>query len=438
MVSRLVAASRHGAQLGYVTAICITLLVAVPLSSSAQERSDSVTIVRAGRVFDSERGVFLPARDIVVRGNAIDEVRPPGPAPAGARVIDLQRYTVLPGLIDAHTHLLAVYAVEQEGRPNIPEEPPMRILRGAAHARGYLRAGTTTVRDLGDAGPFLDIVLRKAIEEGTVEGPRMIVSGPGLTFISYDGDNRLVRDGADGVLAVRENFLKGAELIKWYSGSTFMGGPLLHTAAEVRAIVAEAHRLRMKVTAHAFMDIGALHAIDAGIDAIEHGYYLSDSVLRLMKQKEIVLVPTDIDSVSWFRYEENHGRAGSGPTPRELVRRRDRLTRALAIGVTIAAGSDHLGWPVGNGTREVLYSYAEAGASPVQILQFATINAARLIGLDRPSTNALPRRSHTIGAIKPGAFADIIAVDGDPGTDIHALDRIRFVMKDGIVYVSTP
>lgn len=415
--------------------ICFLLLLA-GASSAAQTGNDSLTIIRAGRLFDSERGVFLGARDIVVRGKVVDDVRPPGPAPAGARLIDLQRYTVLPGLIDAHTHLLIGPEAQNEVGGEL-DEPPLRVLRAAARARSFLRAGTTTVRDLGDAGQFLDVALRKAIDEGSAEGPRMIVSGPGLTF-GPNEDNRVVRGVADGVLAVRDNFLKGAELIKLYFGSIYPGGVSLGTPMEVRAIVAEAHRLRMKVTAHAFTDAAALSAIDAGVDAIEHGYYLSDSVLRLMKAKQMTLVPTDIDSVSWFAWDRDHGGPGYGPTPRELTRRRDRLRRALALGVTIAAGSDALGSPVGTGTRHVLYAYAEAGAAPIQILQAATINAARLIGLDRPSPDALPRRNHSIGAIKPGAFADIIAVEGDPGTDIRALDQIRFVMKDGTVFVPPP
>lgn len=148
------------------------------------------------------------------------------------------------------------------------------------------------------------------------------------------------------------------------------------------------------------------------------------------------LVPTDIDSVSWFAYDKARGGPGYGPIPREIIRRRDRLRRALSLGVTIAAGSDARGSPEGTGMRHVLYSYAEAGATAVQILQAATINAARLLGLDKPSGKSVPRRDYTIGVVKVGAFADIIAVEGDPGTDIRALGQVQFVMKDGIVFVA--
>lgn len=421
----------------------MTLLGAATLPGSAQERTDT-TVIHAARLFDSERGAFLSARDIVVSGGVVIDVRPPGSVPTGARVIDLRDYTVLPGLIDAHTHLLMWRTVAQEEVGSVAaEEPALRTLRAAARARTYLHAGITTVRDLGDAGRFLDVALRRAIDEGSVEGPRMIVSGPGLTDRTTNDENRAVRGADDARLAVRENFVNGAELIKLYSGSIYPGGSPILTPGEMRAIVDEAHRLKLKVTAHAFTDVAAAAVIDAGVDAIEHGYYLSDSTLRRMKAKGIVLVPTDIDSLTWVRYTERApgGAPGAAPAPlaREVARRRDRLARAIAIGVDLAAGSDtyvDLGWQPGEAAKRVLFSYAEAGASPIQILQAATINAARLIGLDRPSSDALPRRRHTVGAVKPGAFADIIAVDGDPAIDIRALERVRFVMKDGTVYLS--
>ena len=446
-------------------ATLVTVMLTVATVSHAQTSKDTgITVIHAGRVFDSERGVFLRSQDILVKGNVIDTIGSSLTIPTGARVIDLRRYTVLPGLIDAHTHLLS-WATGRVG-DNLPlvnlnatviEGTPLRVLRAGARARTYLQAGFTTIRDLGDAGRFLDVALRTAIDEGSVDGPRMIVSGPGLitefpwfqpehsSFLSEE--YRVIKGPLDATLAVRENFARGADVIKMYAGTIRSGGSIMMTPEEMRAIVHEAHRLGMKVTAHAGSDNSVRSALEAGVDGIEHAYFVNDSTLGLMKQQNVALVPTDIDSITGLRYDILTGLRYDGssqpPTPAQIAQslsgRRQRLMRALAVGVTIAAGSDmyiDLGWSQGEAAKHVLFAYAEAGMQPVQILQAATINAARIIGLDRPtSPGRVPRREHTIGAIRPGAFADIIAVEGDPGVDIHALENVRFVMKDGTVYV---
>ena len=437
----------------------LTAMLTVGTAVLAQTPRDTgTTLIHAGRLFDSERGIFLRSQDILVKGNLIDTIGPSLAIPAGARVIDLRRYTVLPGLIDAHTHLLS-WSTGRMGddmplvnlKATVIDGTPLRVLRAARRARSFLQAGVTTIRDLGDAGRFLDVALRTAIDEGSVDGPRMIVSGPGLIFAmpwfqpEYSSflseEYRVIKGPLDAALAVRENFTRGAEVIKMYAGTVRPGGAIILTPEEMRAIVQEAHRLGMKVTAHAFGDASVRSALDAGVDGIEHAYSVSDSTLALMKQKGVVLVPTDIDSLTELRYDSLV--SGSKPSPERITRylspRRQRLMRAIASGVTMAAGSDmylDLGWSQGEAAKHVLFAYAEAGMHPVQILQAATINAARTIGLDKPaSPGRVPRRDHAIGAIKPGAFADIIAVEGDPGVDIHALGNVRFVMKDGTVYV---
>jgi imidazolonepropionase-like amidohydrolase len=340
------------------------------------------------------------------------------------------------------------------------EGTPLRVLRAAARAGTYLRAGFTTIRDLGDSGRFLDVALRKAIDEGSVDGPRMIVSGPGLItdfawfqpqYSSFMLEEyRVIRGPVDAALAVRENFARGAELIKVYSGTIGRGLATMMTPEEMRAIVGEAHRLGMKVTAHAGSDPSVRSALDAGVDSIEHGFSVDDATLGLMKQKGVTLVATDIDSASELRYdiasEPRYDTTKPPPTPEQIAQdltpRRQRLIRALAAGIPVAAGSDvyiDLGWSQGDAAKHVLFAYAEAGMQPVAILQAATINGARLIGLDKPSSpGRLPQRTHAIGIIKAGAFADIIAVEGDPGVDIQALKNVRFVMKDGTVYVRNP
>ena len=197
---------------------------------------------------------------------------------------------------------------------------------------------------------------------------------------------------------------------------------------EMRAIVEEAKLLRIKVAAHATNDIAVRRAVEAGVDSIEHGYEIKDETLALMKQRGTALVPTDIDDFSLKRYAE---RTKQPPTSlqRFMENSRDRLRRAIAAGVTIVAGSDNyidMGMPQGESAKRVLFAYRESGMEPAQILQSATINAGRLFGDPR------------LGVIKPTAFADIIAVEGDPAQDFTALERVKFVMKNGKIYVNVP
>ena len=406
-----------------------------------------VTLIHAGRVFDSERGTFLPRRDILVRRGVIDTIGERLSAPAGARVVDLSRFSVLPGLIDSHTHLLYLESpagelTTQGASAVIMEGTPLRALHGAARARTFLAAGITTVRDLGNSGRFGDIALRDAIRDGSVDGPRMIAAGPGLSpeggqfpglQSSYraiaEEEYRVVRGPQDAALGVRENVTYGADVIKIYSNNTPNRGSL--SVDEMRAIVDEAHRLHVKVTAHATSDEAVWRAATAGVDGIEHVYQVADSTLALMKQKGIVMVPTDLDSATMLRYaSRSQGKFTVTPAqvPTFLTGQRERLRRAMKIGVTIAAGSDNyidLAMPQGDAAKHNLFAYAEAGMPAPLVLQAATLNASLLLGLEGK-----------IGVIKPKAFADIIAVEGDPATDIHALERVRFVMKQGTTFLN--
>ena len=406
-----------------------------------------VTLIHAGRVFDSERGVFTAARDILVRRGVIDTIAERLPAPAGARVVDLSRFSVLPGLIDSHTHLLYLESpagelTMQGAGAVIMEGTPLRALHGAARARTFLAAGITTVRDLGNSGRFGDMALRDAIRDGSVDGPRMIAAGPGLSpeggqfpglQSSYraiaEEEYRVVRGPQDAALGVRENVTYGADVIKIYSNNTPNRGSL--SVDEMRAIVDEAHRLHVRVTAHATSDEAVWRAAFAGVDGIEHVYQVADSTLTLMKQKGIFMVPTDLDSATMLRYaSRSQGKFTVTPAqvPTFLGGQRERLRRAMKIGVPIAAGSDNyidLGMPQGDAAKHNLFAYAEAGMPAPVVLQAATLNASRLLGLEGK-----------IGVIKPKAFADIIAVEGDPATDIHALERVRFVMKQGTTYLN--
>ena len=424
-----------------------TVLIA-PMAGAQTPRDTGTTIIRAGRLFDSEKGTFATNIDVRVRNNRVDSVGPSLSAPAGARVIDLRRYTVLPGLIDAHVHLLYLEnpsgGLTTEGmKAVVVEGTPLRALHGAARARTFLAAGITTVRDLGNSGRFGDIALRDAIRDGSVDGPRMIASGPGLSpeggqfpgiQPSYraiaEEEYRIVRGAEDAALAVRENVTYGAEVIKIYSNNTPNRGQL--TLDEMRAIVQTAKQLGVRVTAHATDDGAVWRAAEAGVDGIEHGYQISDSTLRLMARKKIFLVPTDIDSISLVRFLKLQNPEAPPPGSAQLAGYRnaigDRLRRAIAAGVPIAAGSDNyidFRIPQGEAAKHVLQAYAEEGMKPLAVLQAATVGAATLLGNTR------------LGVVKPGALADIIAIEGDPLSDIKALERVRFVMKDGTVYRST-
>jgi imidazolonepropionase-like amidohydrolase len=398
--------------------------------------------MRAGRLFDSEAGTFLENQDILVRGRRIEAVGPGLTIPEGAELIDLRNYTVLPGLIDAHTHLL--YLEDPSGslttdglKALVLEGTALRALHGAGRARTFLDAGITTVRDLGNSGNLGDVALQRAIQDGSVEGPRMIVSGPGLSPVGgqFRGlrreyaelaadEYRIVKGPEDAAEAVRENVTFGADVIKIFSNNT--PSPLYLSLAEMRAIVAEAEVLGVRVAAHATNDRAVWQAVEAGVHSIEHGYQVADSTLRFMKERGVALVPTDADSVTIVRYLERTERYSPERVRSYLASHRDRLMRAKAAGVTIVAGSDayiDLGVPQGEAARRVLFAYHQAGLTPGEVLQAATINGAKLMGGEG-----------RVGVIKAGAFADIIALEGNPEADFDALERVRFVMKEGRVY----
>jgi imidazolonepropionase-like amidohydrolase len=402
-------------------------------------------IIHAGRVFDSERGVFLGARDILLRGNRIEAIGENLQAPAGTREIDLRGYTVMPGLIDAHTHLLMETSPKlNEGhemaREVTFEGTPLRALRGGARARTYLHAGITTVRDLGNSGTFGDAALAEAIREGSVEGPRMYFSGPGLSpeggqlpgvdhghMAVVHGEYRIVNGVDDARRAVRQAVIQGARVIKIYAENT--PNPASLTMEEMRAIVDEARRSGLTVAAHATDDAATWRAVEAGVTTIEHGYDVADSTFAFMARRGVALVATDPDRGTMNRFIEVIEM--NPPPPDEareeyLERPRSRIRRARAAGVTIVAGSDMyagLGGSRGEWSRRVLFAYLDAGMTPAQVLQSATFHAGRALGEER------------LGVIRPGAWADLIAVEGDPAQDFTAMERVRFVMKDGKVFV---
>ena len=420
------------------------LSVSPSFRPSVLHAQDSAIVIKAGQLFDSEKGVFLTNQQILVRGKNIVQVGATVTAPAGARVVDLSAYTVLPGLIDAHTHLLNLEHpkgnISTEGIKQITIEGlPLRALHGAARARTFIDAGITTVRDLGNSGLFGDVALRQAIDDGSVEGPRMIVSGPGLSPIGgqFPGllpewqniasqEYRIVHNAADAADAVRENVTLGARVIKIYSNNT--PNPGSFSDAELAAIVESAKRHGVRVAAHATSDDAVWRAAKAGVNSIEHAYRVSDSTLSLMAKNGVMLVPTDLDTLSVEHYLRQTGEYTDAKFKQFLGTiepQADRVRRAMKAGVTIAAGSDNyidMGVPQGQAAKRNLFAYRNA-MTTVQILQAATINDAKLLGMEG-----------RIGVIKAGAFADIIAIDGDPEKDFGSIERVKFVMKEGKTY----
>jgi imidazolonepropionase-like amidohydrolase len=297
------------------------------------------------------------------------------------------------------------------------------------------------VRDLGNSGQFGDVALRDAINDGSVDGPRMFVSGPGLSPVGgqfpglqqrhqavAEEEYRIVHGPEDAAQAVRENLTFGANLIKIYSNSSPNRGNL--SLAEMKAIVEEAKMYGVRVTAHATNNAPIWRAVQAGVNSIDHAYQIDDSTLALIRERGVALLPTDVDSVTIARLiirDPTDKRLTIEQIPLILKNGRDRLQRALKAGVTIVAGSDNYlqtGFPQGEAAKRVLFAYASAGMNPLQILRAATWNGAELLGM-----------KNRLGVIKPGASADIVAVDGQPDSDILVLEKVRFVMKDGTVYV---
>src|SRR5271157_3105259 len=395
-------------------------------------------VVHAGHLLDVKNGKVLADQMLVVEDGKIVSTGAAGETivPADAVRIELPNATVLPGLIDAHTHLTMD---PKFGYDRLAISVPREALIGAKNARLTLLAGFTTVRNV-HAGGYSDVALRDAINAGDVPGPRMLVSGPALGITGGHCDNNMLPfdyhatgDGvADGVEAVqhkvREVIKYGADLIKICA----TGGVLSHgdnpqasqyTLEEMKAIVADAHRLGRKVAAHAHGAEGIRWASEAGVDSIEHGSYIDDAAIATMKKNGTYLVPT-LYLADWFL--ENAERIG---TPPELIAKgrevmpaaRKNVARAFAAGVKVGFGTDAAVYPHGLNAHEFAVM-VKLGLTPLQAIQAATINDADLLGW-----------SDKVGTIEPGKWADIVAVDGDPLADVTTLERVKFVMKGGEV-----
>ena len=397
-------------------------------------------VIHAGRVLDVKTGNTLTGQVIVIEGDKIVSVGPGSAAnaPADTQIIDLPNATVLPGLIDAHTHL--TFDVNSVGYASLGISVPREALIGAKNARVTLLAGFTTVRNVGASG-YSDVALRDAINDGDVPGPRMLVSGPALGITGGHCDENLLpfefhyqAEGvADGIEAVqhkvREVIKYGADVIKICATGGVMSkgddpNASQYTLEEIKAIVAEAHRLGRKVAAHAHGAEGVRWASIAGVDSIEHGHLMDSESIATIKKNGTYLIPT-LYLMDWNR--ENLAKRNA---PDYVVRKMQLvmghgesiMKEAFAAGLKVGLGTDAAVYPHGLNAHE-LGVYVRLGMTPLQAIQTATINDADLLGW-----------SNKIGTIEAGKWADIIAVDGDPLKDVTTLEHVKFVMKGGEVF----
>lgn len=398
-------------------------------------------VIKAGKFFDSENKRFLTNQFIIVEGNKIVNVDKSGDKyRTNSQFIDLSNSTVIPGLIDSHTHFLLM---QTSGTPMekdlIENSDAERLLRGGSIAKSFLDAGITTVKDIGNSGQFLDVTLKKAIEKGWVTGSRMLVSGP---IISPPGgqfgklaylhrtlparEYTIVRTVDEARSAVEEHIQNGVDVIKICATND---NGLVLSPEQMRAIVEVAHRNKLKVTAHATYDEIIRDAVMAGVDGIEHGYSVSDSTLQLMAQKGTYLVPTDGTFAGYKGVVDYaHGKITDDEIRNFVGITKSRLLKAVKAGVRIVYGSDMYLYgprPVGVEAKNALASYYVAGLSVADVLQMGTYNGALAIG-----------KQNQLGVLKAGALADIVAFDGDLEKDFEKLiyDKINFIMKAGVIH----
>jgi len=415
----------------------IAVLLLCGTLSSAQAPVHRV-VVKAGRLLDVKSGQMFRDQAIVIENDKIVSVGAAKDANiTGATVVDLSQATVLPGMIDAHTHL--TMDPGHFGYDGLAISTPREALIGAKNARITLLAGFTTVRNVG-AGGYSDIALRDAVNAGDIPGPRILASGPALGITGGHCDNDLLpyefhstAEGvADGVEAVqhkvREVIKYGADVIKiCATGGVLSKGDdpnaSQFTLEEMKAIVADAHRLGRKVAAHAHGAQGVQLASEAGVDSIEHGHLMDDASIATLKKNGTYIVPT-LYLMDWNR--ENADKAHlpdflKAKMAMVSAQGAKNLQRAFEAGVKVAMGTDAAVYPHGLNAHE-LAVYVRLGMTPIQAIRTTTLNAADLLGW-----------SDKVGSIEPGKWADIVAVDGDPLSDVAALQQVKFVMKGGEV-----
>jgi imidazolonepropionase-like amidohydrolase len=418
--------------------LLVAPLIICLLTVVVHAQQPKVIAIKAARALDARAGVMINNAVIIIEGDRIKSVGVNTAIPAGAEVIDLGSKTILPGLVDSHTHL--TMDLQTIGAAGLSVSTPRAALIGARNARLTLEAGFTTVRNVGANG-YSDVALRDAINAGDVPGPRIIASGPALGITGGHCDENLlpyefhhksdgVADGVPGVMQKTREVIKyGANVIKVCSTGgvlSFGDDPKAsqYTLEEMKTIVAEARRAGRKVAAHAHGGDGIKLAVEAGVDSIEHGTYIDEEAVKMMKERGVYLVPT-LYLTEWFmeNYERLRVPAPLVAKAKEVMPAMTRnIGAAFKQGVPVAFGTDAAVYPHGLNAREFAM-YVKLGMTPIQAIQTATIHASKLLGWE-----------DRIGAIEAGKYADLIAVDGDPTKDVTELERVKWVMKGGEVF----
>jgi imidazolonepropionase-like amidohydrolase len=420
---------------------CVVLVVSCAISLNAQTTVAKIYVLRSARMLDVRSGRIVAPGEVVISGDHIVSVGK-GDEPAGAEVIDLGDATLMPGMIDAHVHLFLHPGAENS--QTFDESVPQRTLIAMHQAELDLMAGFTAERDMGTEGAgSADSAVRNAIDSGLYPGPRMRMSGNATDITGGHEDaigfnpaqhalsNADYADTADELVkAIREQRKQGADFTKIYEtgpdhySDGALSAPYQYTVAELKAAVAEAARYGNgaghSVAVHATCEPGAGYAVQAGVASIDHGYYLSPATMRMMKEKGIPAVPT-------FAIAEYFADHAASPAAAQKLKQEQAFHAAqfklqLAAGVPMAVGSDVGPFPHGTQALE-LQLMVQYGMPAAEVLRADLLNGAKLLGWEGK-----------IGELKPGGYADVIAVEGDPVADISATTRVRFVMKNGVVY----
>src|SRR6266699_4013847 len=427
-----------------ITSRVLVILLSLGIATQA---ADQLIVLKAARLFDGKSNTLSQNAVVIVQGDKIVDAGSSLPIPSGAQVIDLGDATLSPGFMDAHTHLTADFSGNynerrlQEVDLNVSEQ----AIRATAFARATVEAGFTTVRDLGSrfiaSHEFVDVALRNSSNRGVIVGPRMLVAtkGIGATGGHFDPTSGFrdflfgrepdytdgIANGPDEIRkAVRFEVKNGADVIKAaVSGGVLSLGDEVDTPqltpAEMTALVDESHRLRKRVAVHCHGDQAAREAIEAGVDSIEHGSFMKPQTVALMKQKGTFLTPTLMASEYIMSKIDRYPPTLQAKAREATAARSDMFRNAVKIGVRISFGTDAAGFPHGQNAKEFALMMG-LGMAAIDALKSATSNDAELLGI-----------AHKVDTLEKGKLADIIAMPGDPTTDITATERVSFVMKEG-------